>query len=346
MHESRLKLARKLSVMLTYQCTAACADCGTLSTPEVKEKISFEAAQAYIAQAKDQGFDMIVFTGGEATLRWKDLLKGIALARDEQLRTRLVTNGHWATNLAVAVERIAALQGAGLQEISLSTGDQHARFVPIARIVNAVRASINAGLLVTMMIEQHSPTTLTRGHLLSALHEAGITDEQLRNVGIVESPWMPLEYERTAAYSEGLTVNRRNIRSREPCSSVLGTYTLQADGKVGSCCGIGMRLVPELNPGRAENSLENIVNDSEGDFVKLMLRYLGPFQILKWAAEKDAEIVWEDKYAHLCQACLHLYRDPRVGAVLSLHAAELETKVAEAIALEEKYQRVMVGHVF
>lgn len=346
MHEDRLKLARKLSVMFTYQCTAACADCGTLSTPEVKQQIPFEAAEKYILQAKSQGFNLIVFTGGEATLRWKDLLKAISLTRDQQLRTRLVTNGHWATNPAAALARVNALKEAGLHEISLSTGDQHIRFVPVERIVNAVDASISAGLIVTVMIEQHSPAVLEREDLLSAFHHAGISGEKLRNVGIVESPWMPLEYKRTVGYSEGLTVNRHNIRSREPCSSVLGTYTLQADGRVGSCCGIGMRLIPELNPGYVDTPLETIVSESEGDFVKLMLRYLGPFQILEWAAEKDPEIAWEDKYAHLCQACLHLYRDPRVGAVLSRHAAELETKVAEAIALEEQYQRVMAGHVF
>ena len=56
---------------------------------------------------------MIVFTGGEATLRWKDLLEGIRYATELGFLTRLVTNAHWANREDMAQEKLLALIEAG-----------------------------------------------------------------------------------------------------------------------------------------------------------------------------------------------------------------------------------------
>jgi hypothetical protein len=50
---------------------------------------------------------------------------------------------------------------------------------------------------------------------------------------------------------------------------------------------------------------------------------IGPEKIVAWAATKDPTIKWENMYAHRCQACMRIYRDPKVKAVIIEHIQEL-----------------------
>src|SRR5687767_12928754 len=120
--------SKTLSVMLTYACPAACKNCGTSSSPHDKNKLNIETALSGIDQARSLGFDNVVFTGGESTLRWRDLLVAIRHAKTLHFPTRLVTNAHWATSLDRASALTRELHEAGLDEINFSTGDEHVRF--------------------------------------------------------------------------------------------------------------------------------------------------------------------------------------------------------------------------
>lgn len=211
----------------------------------------------------------------------------------------------------------------------------------MTRVATAASIAAMLGFSVSIMIEKHARGAITRSSVLDGLAAAGMTDDSLKNVAIVESPWMPVDYRKTAIYPEGVAVNAGNLNSRDTCSSVLATYTLQGDGKMGACCGIGMRMIPELNPCEADVDLGVVIAESEADLMKLLLRYLGPFKLLAWAAGKDPSIDWENKYAHHCQACIRLYKDERVSDVIAKYVDELEPVLAEAIALEEKFQTVI-----
>jgi hypothetical protein len=123
------------------------------------------------------------------------------------------------------------------------------------------------------------------------------------------------------------------------CSNVLQTYTVQADGQVGACCGIGMRAIPELNVAsvREPDFLRRAIETAENDFLKVWVHYKGPDQILAWAASKDPSILWEGMYAHRCQACARLYRDPAVARVIRNHYQELIADVIQTAWMDEEY---------
>ncbi len=55
---------------------------------------------------------------------------------------------------------------------------------------------------------------------------------------------------KTNSYRDGSTVNWGNVATRTGCTSILSTTAVQADGRIGACCGLGMRTVPELQVGR------------------------------------------------------------------------------------------------
>src|SRR5690349_5223816 len=136
-----LPIARMLSLMPTFQCTAACAHCGTLSHPRETTWLPLDQMLSAIDQAAKNGYRVVVFTGGEPTLAGEDLLVAISRAAAHGLIARVVTNAWWASTDGAAHARIAEMAKAGLRQFNCSTGDQHARFVPIDNVMRAAYAA-------------------------------------------------------------------------------------------------------------------------------------------------------------------------------------------------------------
>src|SRR5215813_11157497 len=95
---------RILSLLLTLQCNAQCMHCGTHSSPRVKGRLDPQIARRLIREARDLGYQLVAFTGGEATLYGPELLELIRLTTDLGMPARLVTNAVWATSASRALE--------------------------------------------------------------------------------------------------------------------------------------------------------------------------------------------------------------------------------------------------
>lgn len=92
---------------------------------------------------------------------------------------------------------------------------------------------------------------------------------------------------------------------------------------------LGEKLIPELQLGSiARTSIAEADAAGANDFLKRWIRVEGPERILAWAAGHDQSIEWEGMYAHHCQACLRLYKDPKVRRVITDHYAEKIADVA------------------
>jgi hypothetical protein len=310
--------------MPTYRCTAACKSCGTLSSPHARARLTPGQVRQAIGQAAGAGIELVVFTGGEATLEPELLFDGLAQATGLGLKTRLVTNAHWAAADDEALAYAQRLRAAGLGEINYSTGDQHARFVPVEHVLRAVRGGLAAGFTPAVMVETTAAATVTSERLRQ--HPYQVETRRMypgRVIKFNDSPWMPLQPGRSEAYPEGLAVDAANLARTRGCDSVLQTTTVQADGAIGACCGLGMRLIPELNLGHVDTtSITEAIAEAEDDLLKRWIRLEGPERILAWAAGKDPSIKWQGMYAHRCQACLRLYKDPAVRDAIADHYQE------------------------
>jgi MoaA/NifB/PqqE/SkfB family radical SAM enzyme len=308
-----------LSIMPTYRCTAACRNCGTFSSPALGHaSLERDTVIRVIAEAGASGYRGVVFTGGEATLALDIVLEGVAKAKALRMGTRLVTNGWWADSDAAADDILRRLRSAGLDELNLSTGDQHARFVPVSSVVRAVAKSIALGFRsLCVMVEVTDTSSIRKEHILEDQDFQRALAHGTAHVQVFESPWMPIHFGRQHSYPEGYLLNRNNLALKTGCTSCLTTTTVQADGRIAACCGIGVRTIPELQVGCVETtSLREADQAAADDFLKRWIRLDGPEKILAWAAEIDPEIDWENKYAHKCQACIRLYKDERVRSVI------------------------------
>jgi hypothetical protein len=192
------------------------------------------------------------------------------------------------------------------------------------------------------MVEARSSRTVTASMLRA--HPVIAALDAADRIMIHESPWMPLDPHTAGHYEPGDVATLANLHTRAGCDNVLGTYTLQADGRIGACCGLGLRTIPELNTATAagEHFLEDALVEAESDFLKLWIRYFGPERILAWAAEKDPTVAWEGMYGHTCQACARLYKDPLIAAVIREHHAEMVAIVLQSAWLDDHYTPAML----
>ncbi len=308
-----------------------------MSSPHDRTQLDVAHIIAAIDEAKEIGFYNVVFTGGEATLRWKDLLKCIGYARGLGFPVRLVTNAHWAHDLDRARTKLDALITAGLSEINYSTGDEHVRFVPLERVAYAIVAACERSFRVHVMVELKNDSSVTRDTLMAHPLVAGLSDSQRTHLSVAPSPWMPMNHRVKHTYPSGVSVDRHNMSGRSGCGSVLQTYTVQADGRVGACCGLGLRSIPELNVANVHQPgfLRRAIIESEDDLLKLWVHYEGPERIIAWAAQYDPDIVWEGRYAHHCPFCQRLYHDDAVRAVIRDHWQEVIGTILQAAWLDE-----------
>ena len=326
-------MPRTLCIMPTFRCTAQCKHCGTFSHPGEKTQLSAEVMRQTIRDAADEGYEEVVFSGGEPTLALDDIAMAMKAARDAGLRVRLVTNGHWANDLGAALARVKEFIECGVEHVSLSTGDEHARFVPVAHVLTAARACASSGLPSTILIETGAGRTINAATI--KFHPDFVAIEQAfphRPPKLFESPWSPLSPRHFGEYAPGETVSSHNLASRGRCEDILSVTTVQADGAISPCCGLAIRVAPELNMGNIEQMSLSAANAlAEGNFLNRWIRVEGPERILAWAATHNPEIEWEGRYAHRCQSCIRLFKDPKVRRVIETRRGE---KVAEVAFLE------------
>src|SRR3546814_15640143 len=129
---------KNLTVLCTYQCTAACKQVCVESSPHIKGRLSGDVIRKRITEAHQAfpSIKVVVFSGGEAFLLKDELIKSVEHASSMGMSTRIVSNGSWAKRLVRAKEICNELKRAGLDELNISTGNDHQEFVPQESVVN------------------------------------------------------------------------------------------------------------------------------------------------------------------------------------------------------------------
>jgi hypothetical protein len=168
----------------------------TFTGPTDRTRLSLRTLLDTLLEARKAGFTSVEFasgefTGGETALRWNELLAALSYAHALGLPTRIVTNAHWARSLQEACERIHQLRAAGLSEIHYSTGDEHARLIPVENVLRAIVASTEYGLRTHVRVEPRAEREVTRERLLAHPVIAALSSPARECLQVIESPWLP-----------------------------------------------------------------------------------------------------------------------------------------------------------
>ncbi len=320
-----------LTLIPTYQCTAACVNCCFGSHPGVGTRLSIERILHHIDQAAAlDSIKLVVFTGGECFLLGDDLSLAVARCTQHGLASRCVSNGYWAVSDRAALDRLRPLAEAGLCELNVSTGDAHQAFVPLPRVVNAIRAASRLNMRALVVVESQQNRSFSSAALRSDPGWAELeADSKVQYPPFAfESPWMSMDPWEAVQQPERKLASRSNLARRAGCDSVLRTIVVTPEEQLGACCGLTREQIPELHVGSLrESTLQELVEAMFDDFLKIWVALDGPDHILAWAAEHDPEILWQGRFAHHCDSCRYMYTDRRVRAVIAAHWEEMADDV-------------------
>lgn len=300
---------RSMTVLCTYQCTAACQQCCFESSPKVKGGLDGETIRARISEAKESFPDigLVVFSGGEAFLLKDELVKSIGHATSLGLKTRIVSNGFWAKRKERALELCSELAASGLGELNLSTGRDHQEFVPEASILNASEAAIENGITTLVTVE----TDTEQSDCFLSLRRNSRIKDLLNNTKfrIINNFWMPFH---TDAESRSQAPDLKLLR--KGCSQVFDNLVITPHDNVSACCGLTLEHIPEMRLGKnTGNNIGELFLSQSDDFMKFWLRVEGPYRIIEDVMGADAA-KHLDGVIHGCQACAILHKSPEIRA--------------------------------
>jgi hypothetical protein len=281
----------------------------------------------------------MVFSGGECFLLDEDLDEAIGVASSDDVVTRCVTNGYWAETAEAARARVQSLATQGLDELNVSTGDFHQRWIDIERVGYAAEAAVIEGLQAVVMVEIHEGRKFSGTSLVDtpAVQRIYADPNLKRRFQIVESPWMSNKTEIGVAQPPDRMISRANQEASGGCTSVLSSIVISPAEYLIACCGLAHEQIPAMRLGSLRSrSFAELIEQARADFLKQWIMIEGPHKILQWAAEIDPSIEWEDKYAHICDACRRLHSDERVLQVITRHA---ESRAADVMMRFNMFDR-------
>lgn len=313
-----------LTILGTYQCTAACTQCCFESSPKVTGRLTGDQILSRISEAKAQfqGLKLVVFSGGEAFLLKEDLFAAVAHASSLDLYTRIVSNGSWAKSIEHALLVADKLKKAGITEINISTGVDHQEWVPLTSVINAAFALMKKGIPVLVTVEADSKTSDCLKQL--AAHPVirdGLRTKTLRLQG---NSWMPFHAD---AEEREVPDVRKELRSG--CKQIFESLVVTPHDNLSACCGLTLEHIPEMRLGKNDGTNMSALYASQlDDFLKYWIYMDGPYSIIERLAGPGKDEYLSD-VVHICQACAILHKTP---ALRTLMAENFEDYVPEVLS--------------
>lgn len=141
---------KSISLLLTYDCNAACEHCYYHSKPGKTGYITPAEAEIYFdAMIRNWGkITSVKILGGEPFLYYQPLLEIIRLASQREAKVVLLTNGVWGKSEKLADRVAGELKDAGLAIAVIGASGFHSPYVPPEAAVRAAKASIRHGIRV------------------------------------------------------------------------------------------------------------------------------------------------------------------------------------------------------
>ena len=191
------EVSRKAIIKLHYRCNNKCRFCRALPLAEIKAKLSTAEAAKKIVKARELGAQMVLFSGGEPTLR-RDLGRLIAVTKRLGMEFGLVTNG-----------RMLAYQGyfngitrAGLKYVHTSLlGASSATHDDLTQ----VQGSFDDVILALKNIKSHGGIQLVVNTVITAQNI-----KELKAIADLLSDFAPLMYKLTLLEPTELDVQELN----------------------------------------------------------------------------------------------------------------------------------------
>jgi hypothetical protein len=259
---------RVFVVSITDKCNIQCDFC---CHPYQNTGISDEESELLVSQAVRLDFDEICFTGGEPFIRRSALLRAAQLCKQHGKLFGVISNGYWAGSRAKADKVIATLVEAGLTRITISWDPSHGAFVSVATAQNALDASLDRGLKVTLTGSFKEPGDCHENHGFQLEHL-----RRYRNFSVYTHPVSPAgDGEALSGALSGRDPKLAQSSMRCPSQEVIELVCYDdKNSLVQPCCSVfaGYKM-ENLRVGNwRQQSVQDLLMLQEGDPFFLILR--------------------------------------------------------------------------
>ncbi len=298
--DAKFKLWRKTGLLLTYKCNAACEFCYYCCTPAKGGLMPVETAVKAYKSLKNLAGDTakVHLTGGEPFLYYERLVEILKAFQDEGLgEVDLVeTNGGWANDEEVIVERLKRLDELGVRRFKISCDPFHQEYVGIeaARRLVKMAKEILGDKRVLVRWEKYleNPVEMKNisGEQLKQNYKQAIDDYPARFTGRAAGKLADMAADKSIDY----------IRGQKCCRDLLGAKGVHIDpyGNVfsGTCSGIVLGNVNETGLDEMWKEFQ----PGRNVFIKALFES-GPAGLLDEAVELGYEV--KERYAGKCHLC-------------------------------------------
>ena len=268
--------------------------------------------------------------GGLLLLLGDDLYAAVQAAREAGFFTRCVTNGYWAATQDMAKKKLDRLVNSGLQEINLSSGENHGKYVPVQNILNACFAAVELGLKPLVTVEEFEGSALDidvffNNERFSKMQADG-------QITIQKNVW--IENNGKSKISHKKEFSRLQEQKMNGCQILTSVIAITPDQQVWACCGLNATKIPELCLGNLkETTLPNALLQSKEDLIKMWLHLDGPEKMMMFLKELDVDGEGTDlglsipDAVHPCQSCIFMYSNNIIKRLVGRYRKEIESHV-------------------
>ncbi|MCP4631791.1 MAG: radical SAM protein [candidate division Zixibacteria bacterium] len=119
-------MLKSIHFLLTYTCLYECDHCFLYCSPRVSGTFTLEQLRNVFSEIKKiKSIDNVCFEGGEPFLYYPLLLESIRLATKQKLRSGIVSNAYWATDVEDAGLWLKSMLKLNIDDISVSDDAFH-----------------------------------------------------------------------------------------------------------------------------------------------------------------------------------------------------------------------------
>jgi len=296
--------------MITWQCDIACKHCSQ-GTARSRCTIPDHIIITFIEQAAQIDCDLIGFTGGEAFLFYKLLLKINELCKKNGIKATVVTNANWCSTKKICIDRLSNLTA--FSKITISHDPWHKEFVPPEKVANAVTACNLLGKKVEIATCYLNSPEAAELYVRKSLY--GLVPDCIN----VSS--QPIMWRGRAKYN----FNKKDLFQYPILKCRCGasqTPLLTPDGTLYACCGAARDInnnnflkLGSLNT----NSLNNIFEAAKTNHGLQMLRLKGPGALANHLLRIGMDIDLAN-ITGICDICIAISNNPSSKHYLSILA--------------------------
>ena len=137
---------RNIAFGYSTRCNIRCAHCVAAGETPDSRTMDLARAKEIVREMALAGVTGISFTAGEPFIYFDDILQLVALCREHNIYTRIVTNSYWAATPEKTEQLLHELKRCGLSQLRLSCSRWHQQHVPLLNVLNAARGCMAAGI--------------------------------------------------------------------------------------------------------------------------------------------------------------------------------------------------------